>query len=956
MTSNDDVKLPTQQQEQQQDNSVNDTLTHFRFPWEAYSPSPRVESTTRDGYFDSPNPTSTTQQPATTDTPQTSPHGPWTPGFHFPTKRGSDAKDFAVQPDDSIQRHGSTDAPSIGPSHSPKRRRSSISGIPIPPDALLSNKKRPLPLRRRSNSLPTASVPSLNPAPGRPEVRKVIFTPSPFRRDTLFPTDSIPKPLATFKGERLVEHPEEEFEELRRPSTRESVLSLERWHNLKTRASQKARSRPAQLLFEYSVYMFLLCFIYFVAVGRPLWKGAVWYMCYSVGALLVHYEPDPAPVSPDELASHIEKAGSTALIIPCYKSAAAIEATLQAALKTFPAENIYVVANGNSPTPLDETEDVIRPYKVNHIWVPIGSKIVAQFVGTYAAYKFQYVLMIDDDCLLPANFPIVSNRIQPGTKHGSIKCVGYTIKATGPNGSKGNAVQQLQDLEYKMAGMQRQFAGSWGSATFAHGAIALWEREFILKCFRHHPGFKISEDWYFGLVCRNLGGRVVMCSSVLVETEVPSGLFVGSGSRGGFGEMTVYKQRFYRWNFLFLFRMWHNLEHILFKWDLGVYSIGSKVYTFQMLYETFLYVTGPVLLPIAFVIKPRFMGMMTGIVMAMYFIIVNLFNEITLRRKNEMVSRKIVLFYYPPYKFVLRMMNVVSVYYSAFKYAQYFATRHPSIIEDTQAVELVIESKKRAKSVAPPMPDRRPSFFRRLSLGRRKSSAVAHHDEGEKMPSRPKTAPVRGMSVTDHVPDQGVQHPVDGIDRRTSGVGPFSRRPSTAPAQRKSVVDQAVQQPRDGTDRRTSGIGPLSRRTSTAPEKRSSVTDQGVQHPVDDIDRRTSGVGPFSRRTPTASGKPMSVAEQAVQHPVDGTDRRTSGIGPFFRRTSTASGKRMSVTEQAVKDPIDGIERRTSGVSLFSKRTWSASGKRMSVVDQAVQQPRPSTDSERWHRDAKEVL
>ncbi|KIV77448.1 hypothetical protein PV11_09242 [Exophiala sideris] len=940
MTSNDDVKLPKQQQQQpqQQDNSVNNTLTHFRFPWEAYSPSPRVESSTRDGYFDTPKPISTTQQPATTDTPQTSPHGPWTPGFHFPTKRGSDAKDFAVQPDDSIQRHGSTDAPFIGPSHSPKRRRSSISGIPIPPDAVLSNEKRPLPLRRRSNSLPTASVPSLNPAPGRPEVRKVIFTPSPFRRDTLFPTDSIPKPLATFKGERLVEHPEEEFEELRRPSTRESVLSLERWHNLKTRASQKARSRPAQLLFEYSVYTFLLCFIYFLAVGRPLWKGAVWYMWYalkyvytieggcavflgvaffySVGALLVHYEPDPAPVSPDELASQIEKASSTALIIPCYKSAAAIEATLQAALKTFPAENIYVVANGNSPTPLDDTEDVIRPYKVNHIWVPIGSKIVAQFVGTYAAYKFQYVLMIDDDCLLPANFPIVSDRIQPGTKHGSIKCVGYTIKATGPNGSKGNAVQQLQDLEYKMAGMQRQFAGSWGSATFAHGAIALWERDFILKCFRHHPGFKISEDWYFGLVCRNLGGRVVMCSSVLVETEVPSGLFVGSGSRGGFGEMTVYKQRFYRWNFLFLFRMWHNLEHILFKWDLGVYSIGSKVYTFQMLYETILYVTGPVLLPIAFVIKPRFMGMMTGIVMAMYFIIVNIFNEITLRRKNEMVSRKIVLFYYPPYKFVLRMMNVVSVYYSAFKYAQYFATRHPSIIEDTQAVELVIESKKRAKSVAPPMPDRRPSFFRRLSLGRRKSSAVAHHDEGEKMPSRPKTAPVKDMSVT----EQGVQHPVDGIDRRRSGVGPFSRRPSTAPAQRKSVVDQAVQQPRADIDRRTSGIGPLSRRTSTVPENRSSVTDQ------------------------------------AVQHLVDSTDRRTSGIGPFSRRTSTASGKRMSVAEQAVQHPTDGFERRTSGVSLFSKRTWSASGKRMSVAEQAVQQPRPSTDSERQHRDAKEVL
>ncbi|KAI1623000.1 hypothetical protein EDD37DRAFT_651188 [Exophiala viscosa] len=928
MTSKNDAKLPEQQHEQQeqeqhqQHNTTGDrTHAQFRFPWEAYSPSPRIGSSTKEGYFNAPIPTF--QQPAAFDTTSTSPHVQWSPGFQFPTKRGSDAKDCATQIDASVQRHGSTEGPTpIRPSYSPKRRRSSISGIPIPPDAILpAEGRRPFPQRRRSNSLPSASVPSLNSAPGKPEVRKVIFTPSPFRRDTLFPTDAGPKPLATFKGERLVEHPEEEFEHLRRPSTRESVRSLERWHNLKTRASHKARSRSCQLLFEYSVYTFIVCFIYLVAIGRPLWKGAVWYMWYalkyiytikagcvvfigvaffySMGALIVHYEPDPAPVSPDELASHIEKAGSTALIIPCYKSAGAIEATLQAALKTFPPQNIYVVANGNSPTPLDDTEEVIRPYKVNHIWVPIGSKIVAQFVGTYAAYKFQYVLMIDDDCLLPANFPIVSDRIQPGTKHGLVKCVGYTIKATGPNGSKGNAIQQLQDLEYKMAGMQRQFAGSWGSATFAHGAIALWERDFILKCFRHHPGFKISEDWYFGLVCRNLGGRVVMCSSVLVETEVPSGLFVGSGSRGGFGEMTVYKQRFYRWNFLFLFRLWHNLEHILFKWNLGVYDIGSKIYTFQGFYETFLYITGPVLLPIAFAIKPRFMGLMTGVVMAMYILIVNYFNEVTLRRKNEMVSRKVVMLYYPPYKFVLRLMNIVSVYYSAVKYAQYFAKRHPSIIEDAQAVELVIESKKRAKSVAPPMPDRRPSFFRRLSLGRRKSTAVVHHDE-EKMPARPKTAPVDGMSVA----DQAVQPQMVEIDRRTSGIGPFSRRPSTASGKRMSVADQAVQHPMDGLSPRASvdGVGPFSRRSSTAPGKRMSVTVQAAQHVRDGMNPRASvgGLGPFIRRPSTAHGKRMSVADQEVQQPMVEMDRRTSGVGPFSRRPSTAPNRTESVDEKVL--------------------------------------------------------
>lgn len=109
----------------------------------------------------------------------------------------------------------------------------------------------------------------------------------------------------------------------------------------------------------------------------------------------------------------------------CYKSAKIIGPTLDAALKVFPASHIYVIANGNSPTPLDNTEEVCLPYGVNHIWSPIGSKIVAQFVGCYAAKHFENVLLIDDDCALPANFPIVSDRMK-----GKVKCIGYTVSGS----------------------------------------------------------------------------------------------------------------------------------------------------------------------------------------------------------------------------------------------------------------------------------------------------------------------------------------------------------------------------------------------------------------------------------------------------------------------------------------------------------------------------------------------
>lgn len=68
-------------------------------------------------------------------------------------------------------------------------------------------------------------------------------------------------------------------------------------------------------------------------------------------------------------------ASQTALIIPCYKAESIISATLEAAKKVFPARQIFVIANGNNPTPLDNTEDICKLHGVNHIWVPVGSKV-----------------------------------------------------------------------------------------------------------------------------------------------------------------------------------------------------------------------------------------------------------------------------------------------------------------------------------------------------------------------------------------------------------------------------------------------------------------------------------------------------------------------------------------------------------------------------------------------------
>ncbi|KAJ9120573.1 hypothetical protein QFC22_002502 [Naganishia vaughanmartiniae] len=490
---------------------------------------------------------------------------------------------------------------------------------------------------------------------------------------------------------------------------RMSLFNL--YEKAKVRGVELQRSSRFQLIFEWSIYIVLVAFVYFVLVGMPLWKGAVYWLyilvkfkfviagtwsvtigiaaIYAFAPLCVLFEKDPP--MPEEGPIDLEAAKAsgvhdTALLIPCYKSANIIGPTLVAALKIFPANQIFVISNGNSPTPLDNTEEVCAKYGANFIWSPVGSKIVAQFVGCFAAKQYKNVLLIDDDCALPPNFPIVSDRMK-----GKIKCIGYTIKSVGPDSSKGTYCQQAQDLEYKLSGLQRGFAGMVGSATFPHGAISIWNTEFLISTFYQHPGYSVSEDWFFGHAARQLGCRITMCTSVFVETETPSSIFFSSGgSRGGFGEMTVFKQRFMRWNFFFVTGIAYNMDYILRSWKLGWWEIGAKLFVFQEVYETLLYLLAPFILPISLAIRPAFTGYLFAGVFGLYFVNTMIFNEVHLRLKNERIGWVTAYPYYTFYKMVLLGVNIASCYWSIWKYATYFAKRHPMIIEDEKAIDVVL--------------------------------------------------------------------------------------------------------------------------------------------------------------------------------------------------------------------------------------------------------------------------
>lgn len=104
-------------------------------------------------------------------------------------------------------------------------------------------------------------------------------------------------PRASFDSPQLPEAAHQG--QLKRKNTLQSVVgSLQRrvtnasyfqrselfstYEKAKKKGVEIQRKKWAQITFEYSLYLVMVLFIYFVLIGIPLWKGAVWWMYWLV--------------------------------------------------------------------------------------------------------------------------------------------------------------------------------------------------------------------------------------------------------------------------------------------------------------------------------------------------------------------------------------------------------------------------------------------------------------------------------------------------------------------------------------------------------------------------------------------------------------------------------------------------------------------------------------------------
>lgn len=76
--------------------------------------------------------------------------------------------------------------------------------------------------------------------------------------------------------------------------------------------------------------------------------------------------------------------------------------------------------------------------------------------------------------------------------------------------------------------------------------------------------------------------------------------------------------------------MYYDLIYILFDWKLGWWEIGAKIFVFQEIYETLLYLLAPFVIPISFATRPGFAAEIYIATIVMYIFNALIFNYVSL--------------------------------------------------------------------------------------------------------------------------------------------------------------------------------------------------------------------------------------------------------------------------------------------------------------------------------------
>jgi hypothetical protein len=226
-----------------------------------------------------------------------------------------------------------------------------------------------------------------------------------------------------------------------------------------------------------------------------------------------------------------------AIIISCHTSVGVIAETIASCLWHVEPEQVFVVDNGNSLVPLDETRAVLQAIdpKINYIWGHYGNKTIAQYFGGVHA-KYKYALAIDDDSPLPYVLDFAACGAQINDQ---VKAICFPIRAIHPK-KEGSLLIELQDMEYQFSDMAKMVQSQYaGSVPTAHGAACFWDIKVFLEVLRQHDTVFYAEDLKQGLILQKMGYTMKFVGGSWFDTKAPTSLF---------GETpNLYEQRVRSW-------------------------------------------------------------------------------------------------------------------------------------------------------------------------------------------------------------------------------------------------------------------------------------------------------------------------------------------------------------------------------------------------------------------------
>lgn len=149
--------------------------------------------------------------------------------------------------------------------------------------------------------------------------------------------------------------------------------------------------------------------------------------------------------------------------------------------------------------------------------------------------------------------------------------------------------------------------------------------------------------------------------------------------------MTLWKQRFYRWNYFYLYRLRDDFYYVFLAWRLGRYEFVTKLYIFFEIFDTLSYALRIFILPISLIASPKATLTFAAALLGVYMVSFGVFNLYHLRRKNAMVAWRVLPVYFGV-KLALVFVNTISIYYALYQYGIFLSVRHPMVTENYDAL------------------------------------------------------------------------------------------------------------------------------------------------------------------------------------------------------------------------------------------------------------------------------